>query len=255
MSSLDLAVVTMTHSRSDLESNVLLASLKQLARCGLRVAVADGGSSPAFVDRMRRLPGFEVCRPERPGLVGQMLAGFALIHAWKVRHVLYTEPDKELFFAIHLGDFLSRAEADHAEIVLAARSPAGFETFPPTQRLTEHVLNLRCGGITGLTTDYCYGPFLVSAELLHCLATAPLDLGWGWRPLLFVLVARLGLRIGVVEGDFSCPEAQRNESAEDRIHRWSQLAQNLRGVTLASKARLPTVAAPLMGRPGTPRTS
>ena len=54
--------------------------------------------------------------------------------------VLYTEPDKEMFFAEHLRDFVDRASGRDGGVVLAARSESSFASFPPVQRYDRHSL-------------------------------------------------------------------------------------------------------------------
>jgi hypothetical protein len=240
----------MTLAREPSEERLLLSSLEALSRLGLRVAVADGGSPAAFVDAVRALPGFEVVTaPERRSLLAQVRAALAHARGWNPSALLYTEPDKHGFFSQHLADFLQQAgargeaevreEAAEADasggVIIAARSPAAFKTFPLTQRVAEEAGNRLCEVATGIATDYFYGPFLMAPVLADHLDALPDDVGWGWRPFVFAVAKRLGVPVSSVAGDFHCPETDREESVADRVHRMRQLSQNVEGLIRAAE--------------------
>ena len=231
-----LPVATMTLARNAEEDALLRRGLAVLAAHGMRVAVADGGSAPAFVDAVRALPTVTMCPPAEPGLVAQVGASIATAATWGSSFVLYTEPDKETFFREHLAGFLQRADrADDVGIVVAGRSAEAFATFPAAQRQAETFANFLCADATGVRGDYFYGPFLFRTRLASLVAGLPRTIGWGWRPYLFAAAARRGYRTVVVEGDFRCPEDQRVETDTDRDHRLRQLGQNISGLSLAMR--------------------
>jgi hypothetical protein len=64
------------------------------------------------------------------------------------------------------------------------------------------------------------------------------DAGWGWRPFVFALAARMGLGVTLLEGDYLCPPDQRGEDAGERLHRIRQLQQNVRGLILAQSVNV-----------------
>lgn len=236
----DVGVVTITLARDPAEERVLLSALETLSALGLRVAVADGGSSSGFVNALRQLPGLEVRMAGEPAsLLRQVRESFACARQWRTGALLYTEPDKQDFFAHHLPSLLRRWPKEARGVSVVARSAKALLTFPETQRYTEGVLNQLCGDLTGIRTDYSYGPFLLEPGLVKYLDALPDNVGWGWRPFLFALAGRLGLEVASVEGDFECPPADRSDAAALRTHRMRQLAQNVAGLVHASELPLP----------------
>src|SRR3982750_2504474 len=99
----------MTWARTPDEEVILRRSLQQLAAAGLRVVVADGGSSSRFTDFVQRVPTFTMATPEGPGLVAQVQASLCAAARFGTPFIVYTEPDKEDFFKDRLLDFVGRA--------------------------------------------------------------------------------------------------------------------------------------------------
>ncbi len=226
-----VSVATITWARTEDEEAVLCGSLTALSETGLRVSVADAGTNASFTRFLRSLPGFVVTVPGERGLVAQVKASLDAAARFEMPFVLYTEPDKEVFFAGPLADFIGRAEAERdTGVVLAARSEASFNTFPPMQRYTEGVINHLCGELIGRVGDYSYGPFLLNRGLLPTLAELPPKTGWGWRPFVFLAAHRRKLRVSHIVGDYSCPPDQREEDDEERAHRLRQLGENISGL-------------------------
>lgn len=227
----DVVVATMTLAKDGGDERVLLDALQRLALDRWRVVVADGGSREPFVQAIASLPAFAVVAPRAPGLVGQVKGSIAAACALDTPFILYSEPDKFEFFDEHVADFVAAApDAADVGVVLAARSPESFDTFPPLQRETEGTFNRLCAEIVGESTDYLYGPFLMRRELAASVDAAPDDIGWGWRPFVFAAARRRGYRIVSIAGDYPCPPEQRSEDHAERIHRIRQLRQNLDGV-------------------------
>ena len=145
MDSSHVAVATITWARSGSEEALLTRSLGVLATTGLPVAIADRGTNTNFAEELKGLPGVSVTTPTGQGLVNQVQASVALASSVGRPFILYTEPDKELFFETLLTSFVQQApEQADVGVVLASRSPESFATFPPTQRYTEGVINYLC---------------------------------------------------------------------------------------------------------------
>jgi hypothetical protein len=226
-----VAVATITWPRTTEEEELLARSLTRLAEAGLPVAVADRGTSAAFSQRLKPLPGFRVTTPAKPGLVPQVQSCIALAATFRTPFILYVESDKELFFENRLRDFIRQA-ADHNDVgvVLASRSDKSFQTFPEVQRHTEGIANYLCGRRLGCPGDFFYGPFLMSRTLLSHISNLEARLGWGWRPSTFVDAHRRGLRLVHVIDDHCCPPNQQNENDAEQIHRIRQLSENMLGL-------------------------
>jgi hypothetical protein len=221
----------MAWARSVDEERSLLCSLTRLAGVGWPVVVADRGTRLGFTDALRAIPGVRVVVPASVGPAGQIKAAVGAAASLDTRYLLYVEPDKEEFFTGRLRDFVERApDADGIGIVLAARSMGSLDTFPPMQRYAETVFNYLCGHALGIVGDYTYGPFLMHGKLLPHMAAVRPELGWGWRPSLFMAARRQGLRITHVVDDHPCPADQRQEDDDDRRHRMRQLSENIMGL-------------------------
>jgi hypothetical protein len=226
----DIAVATITRVRGRDEERTVKQSLRTLEATGIPVAASDGGSPNRFVDWLRHPPNLTLAA-RGDTLVRQVRASIAEAHKTGRPFILYTEPDKRDFFARGLADFIERASiARSIGIQLAARSKSALTTFPPFQRLAEASASELCGRTIGADTDYFYGPFLVRRELARLVFSASDDLGWGWRPFLFVTASRLGHRVVGIQGHYECPRDQRSEQDRDKEHRLRQFTDNVRGL-------------------------
>ena len=229
----DVPVATMTLVRDEREETEMLATIETLARGGRRVFVTDGGSRPSFVQALLRLP-VKVVAPSARGLVRQVAASLRAAASAGAPFILYTEPDKREFFERALEPFLAQAvDVDRAGVVLAARSRASFDTFPPFQRYTEDVFNQLCAEMIGEPGDYCYGPFLMNAACVSEVDALPDTLGWGWRPYVFSRAKRLGHRVVAIADEYPCPRDQYVSDRSEHVHRLQQLQQNIEGLVLA----------------------
>ena len=227
----DVIVATMTWVRSEAEEPLLRRALNALSTLGVPIVVADRPARESFCRVLTELPAVEVCRATDDGLCHQIAAAVDRAARHDSRFVLYTEPDKEIFFREHLVDFVRKApDGADVGIVLASRSREGFATFPRIQRYTETVINDLCREAIGAGGDYTYGPFLLARALIPAVVELDRSLGWGWRPLIFRRAASRGLRLCRVEGDYRCPSDQSADDDAERTHRLSQLIQNIRGL-------------------------
>jgi len=232
-----LVVSTMTLARSVSEAAVLERSLERLAAHGWPVVVADGGSLPGFVTAIEGLPNVKVCAGHR--LVGQIQGSMAVALDSHPSRILYTEPDKELFFQKHLMSFVAGSHsAASSSLCIAARSAASFSTYPAHQRHTEGAINAACRDEFGSSDDFSYGPFVMPARIAPYLMSVPADVGWGWRHVAFAIAHRLGHRLVFLEGDFDCPPDQRHEGPAERAYRDRQNAENKLGLSLGLTMQL-----------------
>ena len=225
-----LAVATITWVRSAAEGKALARSLARLADAGLPIAVADRGTASDFPKSLRKL-GVRLTVASDQGLVPQVQASVELAATFGTPFILYVEPDKEDFFTSRLGAFIERMpNDDDLGVVLASRSAAAYQTFPPMQRYTEGVVNRLCGEVIGIPGDYSYGPFMMNRTLLRHIAALDPSLGWGWRTSTFVAAHRQRLKVLHLVDEHACPVDQREERDADRAHRLRQLSQNILGL-------------------------
>ena len=234
-----LSIATITWARDAAEESLLRTALSRLSRHRLPVFVADGGSGEGFVEFLRTLRDVSVHHAGR-GVFRQAGTSLRLAGESGAEMILYTEPDKLEFFDRGLDTFLENAGAyGDAAVVLAARTPSSFATFPEMQRFTESTINGLCAEVLGVEGDYCYGPLLLHRALLPHLETIQEEIGWGWRFFAVAAAHKLGLEVQLIEGDFPCPADQRSESEKERLYRMTQLEQNIRGLLLGLKSVRP----------------
>lgn len=234
-----MCIATICLARNDDEERLLCSSLKQLSSLQLPVYITDGGSSKSFIDFLHSIPHFKLF--EAKGLWPQAKTSVKAAAASGAKFIFYTEPDKLEFFSNHLKRMLSEMNADeNTGVVIASRSGKAFSTFPSFQQLTETAINNCCKEVTKEDIDYSYGPFLFNSKLIPFLEKLDDNIGWGWRPFVFCLAHRLGLKVDSYEDDFNCPMDQRKDDETEKIYRMKQLTQNINGIIQAATIELPT---------------
>lgn len=234
-----VAIATITLSRDQSEEDLLRGSMQILSSLQLPIYVTDGGSSESFVNFLGSLPNVTVVLPQGKGLWLQVNSSLTAAAASGVPFIVYTEPDKKYFFTRYLSDFIQQAPYnEQTGVVLAARSPQGFATFPAFQQHCETTINFCCAEITGKSVDYTYGPFIVNSGMVAELQQLTAGIDWGWRPYAFCMAHKLGYAVEVLVNDHECPHDQRNDNARERIYRMKQLHQNIEGVVLAATRQL-----------------
>lgn len=233
MNTTGLAIATITWARDEKEEALLGESLTILSQLGIPIFVTDGGSSPTHQDFVRSLPNVSFFQAK--GLWAQAKNSLTEAHRSGAKTILYTEPDKLLFFQHHLPEMLEKIQWNKKTgVVLAARSPKAFASFPAFQQMMETTINHCCAEVTGLATDYLYGPFIFTTDLLPSLDVLPETCGWGWRSFLFAKAHLLGYTLDACEGDYFCPPDQQVDDGTERIYRMKQLVQNIDGIVLAT---------------------
>jgi hypothetical protein len=244
-----VAVVTMTLARSNEEADLLARSLARLSIQRWPLIVTDGGSTDELVGRLGRIEHVQVLRAT--GLVPQLKRSIVAALETDADFLLYTEPDKDDFFRQHVGSLVEQSRGHMAAgrvLACAARSPAAFQTFPPSQQRAEREINRLCSESLGVSGDFSYGPFLMPRLVASHVSRAPDDLGWGWRHFIFAVASRLGCSLRMIEGDYLCPMADRLETEEDARHRESQLRQNRRGLVSGLSVPLNTETHPQLNK-------
>lgn len=231
----NVAVATMTWARDEEEERLLREAVTYLAEEKIPTFITDGGSGPDFVSFLRNLPGFQVFEAGVPGVFPQSRQSLRAAVDSGAEFILYTEPDKKLFFDGKLREFIAGAPAgDHVGVVLAARSEKSFATFPEFQRYTESAINRLCAEFVGEQADFTYGPFLVNRELTSYLDVLEDDVGWGWRPFIFAAAHNAGYRVVHLVDDFPCPPEQQGDNRAERIYRMRQLGQSINGLVVST---------------------
>lgn len=235
MDAAEVGIVTVTLARTPREEKLMRKSLGALTGLGLPIVAADGGSGPDFLMFLRE-SGIQVFSPKKPGLIQQVKLSFK-----KARErlgtpfLLYTEPDKIVFFGKKLSRFIRKTTpSGRFGLAFAARDKTSFQTFPPWQQFTESVINKISADLTGRKGDYCYGPILLPSAEAARIQDVPDDLGWGWRFHLLGQLHQEKRKAAHIELNLPCPPGQLQENARDRAYRTRQLRQNINGLSFGA---------------------
>ncbi|HYE73163.1 MAG TPA: hypothetical protein VEF04_07530 [Blastocatellia bacterium] len=213
-------------------------SLALLSKQVFPTIISDGGSGEDFISFLKTFPKLSLYQTNR-GVFVQVRNSLKQAKQQGAKYILYTEPDKKLFFEQRLDEFLRLAPmTDDMGIVIASRTTQSFATFPASQQRTESFTNELCAQLVGLECDFCYGPLLIHHRLLSYLDLLDDSIGWGWRFFLFGIAHRLGLRLINIDLDLPCPAEQQDDSRTELIHRMNQLHQNVRGLVLSTSIAL-----------------
>ena len=227
-----VCIATISWARNEDEERILREALSKLASLEMPVFITDGGSSESFRTFLGMLPNFTVL--EAKGLWPQAKSSIKAAQETGAEFIFYTEPDKLEFFSDHISKFLRQPIDNTLGVLLASRSAKAIATFPSFQKMTETAINDCCKEIVGKPIDYCYGPFVFNKRLIPYLDALDDHCGWGWRPFVFAVAQRMGLRVESFEGDFNCPADQREDDEGERIYRMKQLTQNINGLVKAT---------------------
>jgi hypothetical protein len=234
-----VCIATICWARTKEEEQLLRPSLLQLSSLDIPIFITDGGSNAAFVDYIKSLPNMHVLDAPEKGLWAQAKHSLLAAKQHGSNFILYTEPDKLIFFRDHLQTLLQHFSFNESiGIHLAARTTSAFHTFPAFQQMTETTINNCCTEVTASKFDYTYGPFLLNKRLLDYIDVLPADIGWGWRPFMFCMARRSGLHVTETAGEFGCPTDQQQDDENEKIYRMKQLEQNIRGIVLATSTEL-----------------
>lgn len=237
-----IGISTITLARSLREEHRITTALhilhKNLAQAGRQtpIVVVDGGSGKVFINTIREIPGIDIQITDKKGLFPQVIKSLTWAKELGARAILYTESDKTLFFP-QVSIFLDESEKIIRQdpdfgLILAARSPESFVTYPPVQRYEEQKVNAQLTKLTGLDTDYTYGPRIISPDLIEHLQTLPKNVGWGWLSAAVVIAKKLGKKMHAVTMDFPCPEEDLIETERDKKYRQQQAQDHMYAMKL-----------------------
>ena len=242
-------IVTMTLARDVGEADLMLAAFRELSeRAHLPIFVSDGGSvPPTFSSDLEQIRGVKKIPEVTRGLTAQIRRSIEAALDDPCPYILYTEPNKAWFFHNRLASFLAQGreviaeQGSHFGVLLPARSPESYATYPRAQRLYEDATNARLSEVVSAQGDFAYGPRLISKDLLTPMLNSSHEFGWGWMSIPVVLAHRLGRSLGKAVMDLPCPEAERIESEREEAYRLLQHRQHIEAIEWALNAPLSTL--------------
>lgn len=130
--------------------------------------------------------------------------------------VVWMEPEKG-----PLAEFLRQlAEPifnDHADIVIPARTPDGFASYPLVQNKYEDAGNASFELLTGKDLDVWFGPRLMNAKGLQHFLDYDGNRGDRWEAIFIPLLRAIkaGLRVESISADYWHPEEQTAAEEKD----------------------------------------
>src|ERR1700736_1590038 len=108
----EIAIATITRVRDAQEDLLLREAMQTLTKQDIPVVVVDRGSSREFLSFLKSLPNAIVLTSSATGLLGQVQLSIATASDLGRKYILYTEPDKKLFFQTQLQRFIAEASGD-----------------------------------------------------------------------------------------------------------------------------------------------
>jgi len=113
------------------------------------------------------------------------------------RVIVYMEGDKHTFVP-DVAKMVAPILKGTADLSLAVRSPEGFARFPRVQQRVERNVNRYISRLTGIRTDYLYGPRAFSPGVVPFFQEYPQN---DWGVIMYPLVAGIarGYRLATVE--------------------------------------------------------
>lgn len=239
MDKIKLAVATITWARDAKEETLIRKSLLELSKLDIPAFITDGGSNADFLAYVRTFPKFTLLESKTNGVWPQIETSLKAAHNAGSDFIIYTESDKLDFISNGLPEMMDRISVDQQSgVVIAVRSLPGFHSYPSFQQMTETTINNCCTEVTGVDTDYTYGPFVMNSKIVPYLQELKEHIGWGWRPYVFVIASRLKYKVEAFVGEYFCPVDQRDDDAAERVYRMKQLYENIEAIVLASKVEL-----------------
>ena len=227
----DLEIATMTLDKKG-DAELMKSSLEVLSNFRYSVHVADGGSSPKFVDALKKM-GHKVEYAQ--GLTAQHKNSISRASD-KSPFVLYTEPDKHDWFVNGFEEsvdtYFKRDKG--SGLLLVARTPEQLKTFPPHQqewegKLAKEIITPK----TGVNGDFTYGPRFFPSEL--GIQVKDVKDAQGWETITFLVgrAYKMGLPINMLYTAAECPLDQRGE--DNAKYRQFQFNCNKKGFELGLK--------------------
>jgi hypothetical protein len=149
MNTNSLAFATISWARDEQEATLLTTALTHLSAHGRPLFVTDAGSPGSYIQGLSQLPNSTILGPVR-GVWPQAKSSLEAAAATGAEWIFYAEPDKAVFFAQYLSSMLQEISVnEQTGIVIAARSPKGFASFPVFQQMTETTINRCCAELIG----------------------------------------------------------------------------------------------------------
>lgn len=147
----------------------VLKTIEAAAAYEYPIVIVDGGSPADYVERMKHL-GAQVFVQEMPGMGNARRE--ALRHARNVapsgHAIVWTEPEK--YPLIPLLDVpVHTYRVGHYDLVMLRRT--SLDSYPPEQAMAYQLIALATKYMTGIDSDFGWGPTIISATAVEYYLT------------------------------------------------------------------------------------
>lgn len=174
----------------------------------MEVVVVDGGSPDSYVTRLQQL-GARVVTQESPGMGNarrQALAK-ALELSDKSQAIIWTEPEKYPLMPL-LSPAACKISEEHYDLVMLRR--LSLESYPPEQAMAYQLIALAVKYLTGIDSDFGWGPTALSASAVEYYLDYQGDYGDSWDSIHIpkLRIIHDNLPWTIVDVDYSHPPEQ-----------------------------------------------
>lgn len=231
-----IATTTNYRTVDEVRARLALRFAEEAKRYGYRLAVVDGDSPQAFRDALSERGACIFPEPRGGGMGASRRQ--ALIEAREFAGpdgvVAWVEPEKWPLVA-NLGPALACFDQG-ADLVVPARTEAGFLTYPSEQMWAEYIGNRTFRKIAGVRLDAWFGPKLMNREALKRFLDYSGTYGDRWESLLIPVLACIkdGLKVVSAQVVYGHPPEQ--TAAEGTIEMTMLRIEQIRNIVPALQA-------------------
>lgn len=194
----------------------ILKTAAEAKRHGYPLVAIDGGSPPDYINALRR-NGARVFEQEEPGMGNARRQ--ALRQARELvpegHAIVWMEPEKYTLISELADPVATLAKGEYDLVMLRRRS---LESYPPEQAMSYQMIALATKYLTGIDSDFGWGPTLMSADMVEYYLSYQSQHGDLWDgihcPKLQII--RDGRPWTIVDVDYTHPPEQTR--AETGIH-------------------------------------
>ena len=186
----------------------ILRTLKEAIKYGYDVVLVDGGSPPEFIEEMEAL-GIRVHRQRTPGMGNGCRETLRLAQeiANDGQTIVWIEPEKYPLVS-KLGPAVRKFEDERLDLLLLKRT--SLDSYPPEQAMAYQMIALATKYLTGIDSDFGWGPMILSKRAINYFLAYKRDYGDLWDSIHCPKLAIINdsLPWGIMPVDYAHPPEQ-----------------------------------------------
>lgn len=159
-------------------TNCMLKTIEEVKKRGHALVIVDGGSPPQFVNTMEEL-GVQVSAQEVPSMgngIRQALRQACTI-ATDGQAIVWVEPEKYPLVSI-LGPAIQQFTDEQLDLIMFRRQ--SLDSYPPEQAMAYQMIALATKYLTGIDSDFGWGPMILSKRAVEYFLNYESDYGDRW---------------------------------------------------------------------------